>query len=129
MIKSNPSTTRTELQGLQKKIPLTADFVVSKVWRLAAMDPRQTGGSTWGQRRAFRLLLELRGGVGFIASRPKAELAALGRRGICARNLHMILRQMAGLEVQRHRGLINASGFEAEIRRLLRDAVRPGRLS
>jgi len=105
---------------------ITANYIISEIWELANWDPRRTAGKTSSQKRAFRLLLTIRGGVGFIASRPEAELAELGRRGICSANLSMILRKMAGLELQRRQGLINVSGFEAEVRRLMRDAARPG---
>lgn len=99
--------------------------MIQKLWQLANTDPNRTGGKIGSQRRAFRLVLDIRGGAGFIACRPKAELAALGRRGICAGNLHMILRQMAGFELQRRQSLISASSFRAQMRRLIREAVRP----
>jgi hypothetical protein len=105
---------------------ITANYIISEVWELANMDPRKTAGKTGSQKRAFRLLLTIRGGVGFIACRPEAELAELGRRGICSANLSMILRKMAGVELQWRRSLVDVSGFEAQMRRLMREAARPG---
>jgi len=103
---------------------ITADYIISTVWELANTNPSETGGKTGSQKRAFRLLLVIRGGAGFIACRPEAELAELGRRGICSANLGKILRNMAGVELQRRQGLIDASSFEEQIRRLMRDAAR-----
>ena len=113
---------------------ITANYIISEIWELANMDPRRTAGwtgskesseTTSSQKRAFRLLLTIRGGVGFIASRPEAELAELGRRGICSAKLSMILRKMAGLELQSRQGLIDVSGFEAQVRRLMCEAATP----
>ena len=103
---------------------VTADYIISTVWELANTNPSHTGGKTGSQKRAFRLLLLIRGGIGFLACQPEADLAELGRRGICSANLGTILRKMAGVELQRRRGLIDASVFEAEVRRLMRDAAR-----
>ena len=104
---------------------ITDNFIISQVWELANMDPSKTGGKTGSQTRAFRLLLVTHGGVGFIASRPETELAELGRRGICSANLSVILRKMAGLELQSRQGLIDVSGFEAQVRRLNCEAPTP----
>jgi hypothetical protein len=96
-----------------------ADYIVSKLWRVATVDPSATAGKTGAQRRAFGLVLGIRGGFDFIAKRPAAELAELGRRGICSASLGLILRKMAGIELRRRRGLISASGFKAEMRSLI----------
>jgi len=105
---------------------ITADYIISTVWELANTNPSETGGKTGSQVRAFRLLLLIRGGIGFIACRPEPELAELGRRGICSAKLGTILRKMAGVELQRRRGSIDVSGFKAQMRILMREAARPG---
>lgn len=104
---------------------ITDNFIISQVWELANWDPNTTGGKIGSQTRAFRLLLVTHGGVGFIASRPEAELAELGRRGICSVNLSVILRKMAGLELQCRQGLIDVSGFKAQVHRLMCEAATP----
>src|ERR1700730_14727717 len=106
----------------------TDNFIISQVWELANMDPNKTGGKTGSQTRAFRLLLVTHGGIEFIACRPATELEELGRRGVCSSNLHMILRQLAGVEL-RARGLRqDLAGLRLEWERLTSDAASPENL-
>ena len=123
MINPNRSTIGTELQDLPKDISRGAtSYIISKLWRLATVDPRQTDGKTGAQKHAFKLLLDIQGGVEFLTGRPKTELTALGQDGICSANLHVILRELARLELGRRRGLIDAREFRQQVTNLLRDA-------
>jgi hypothetical protein len=105
---------------------ITPNEIIAIVWELATADPGKTGRKTSSQKQAFRLLLRIRGGVAFIACRPKAELEELGRRGICSTKVGAILRKMAEVESQKRRGLISASSCAAQTRKLMRDMARPG---
>jgi len=91
---------------------ITPNEIISRVWGIANVDPCKTGQKTSAQKRAFRLLLRIRGGVAFLACRPRAELEELGRRGICSTKAAAILRKMAAVELQKRRGLITESGSE-----------------
>jgi hypothetical protein len=104
---------------------ITPNEIISMVWELATKEPNKTAGKTSSQKRAFRLLLRIRGGVEFIACRPKAELEELGRRGICSTNVGAILRKMVQVELQRRSGLITASGFKAQMQKFICDIARP----
>jgi hypothetical protein len=110
---------------MEETMTITPNEIIARVWELATADPGKTGRKTSSQKQAFRLLLRIRGGVAFIACRPKAELEELGRRGICSTNVGAILRKIAHVELQRRRGLIDVSDFKAQTRRLMRDLARP----
>jgi hypothetical protein len=110
---------------MEETMTITPNEIIAIVWELATKDPSKTARKTSSQKRAFRLLLDIRGGVGFIG-RPEAELEELGRRGICSTNVGTILRKIAHVELQRRRGLIDVSDFKAQMRRLMRDLARPG---
>jgi hypothetical protein len=88
------------------------------LWKLAN-GPGDTLGNIESQKRALRLLLEISGGVEFAVSRPPEELEELERRGICSGPA--ILQDLALLEIQRRRLMIDLSGIEARSRQILRD--------
>jgi hypothetical protein len=92
------------------------------VWELANMDPSKTAGKTGSQTHAFRLLLVTHGGIEFLASKPAIELEELGRRGVCSSNLHMILRQLAGVELRHRRLRQDLAGLRLEWDKLTSDA-------
>jgi hypothetical protein len=111
---------------MEEIMTITPNEIIARVWQLATADPGKTFRKMSTQKQAFRLLLRIRGGVAFLACRPKAELEELGRRGICSTELAAILRKMAEVESQKRRGLITASGCAAKMRKFMRDIVRPG---
>ena len=104
---------------------ITANYIISKVWELANTDPSKTGGKTGSQKRAFKMLLDIGGGVEFIVSRPVAELEELARRGVCSARVGTVLRELARVELQRRRALIDLADFTAQSRRLIREATEP----
>jgi hypothetical protein len=110
---------------MEETMTITPNEIIAIVRELATKDPSKTGRKTSSQKQAFRLLLRIRGGVAFIACRPKAELEELGRRGICSTKVGAILRKMAQVELQRRSGLITASGFKAQMRKFICDIARP----
>jgi hypothetical protein len=112
-------------ENLRVQMTITADDILIGFWRLASTPPSETTGSTRIQKSAFRQLLQIADGFGFIACRPRTELEELGRLGICSPNLSAILREIAGVELQRRRKLREISGLELEIQRLLRQAAEP----
>jgi hypothetical protein len=105
---------------------ITPNEIIAIVWELATKDPSKTARKTSSQKRAFRLLLRIRGGVAFIACRPKAELEELGRRGICSTESGAIFRKMVQVELQQRRGLITAASCASQMRKLIRDMARTG---
>jgi hypothetical protein len=111
---------------MEETMTITPNEIIAEVWELATADPGKTGQKTSSQKQAFRLLLRIRGGVAFIACRPKAELKELGRRGICSTKVGAILRKMAEVELQKRRSLITESACAAQIRKFMHDLVRPG---
>jgi hypothetical protein len=110
---------------MEETMTITPNEIIATVWALATKDPSKTARKTSSQKLAFRLLLRIRGGIAFIACRPKAELEELGRRGICLTNVGAILRKMAEVESHKRRGLITASGCAVQTRKFMRDMVRP----
>ena len=99
---------------------ITANDIITGFWDIANRDPSKTNGKTGSQKRAFKELLKIRGGVEFIVCRPWAELDELARRGVCSANLRTILPELAGVALQRRKVL---SDLESQMRRLLRDAA------
>jgi hypothetical protein len=102
---------------------ITEQDIITRLWEIANSPTSKARGTIGGRRSAFKLLLEIRGGFGFIASRPATELQGLGRRGICSPNLGTIMREIAGVELQRREKLRELAGLELETQRLLRQAV------
>jgi hypothetical protein len=62
---------------------VNAKEMVTRLWELANENPSKDMGNA-GQKSAFKLLLEVEGGIGFIAKRPAEEVEVLGA---CAHNL------------------------------------------
>jgi hypothetical protein len=101
-------------------ITITANDIITRFWDIANLDPSKTKGKVGSQKRAFKELLKIRGGVGFIACQPWAELDELARRGVCSDNLRTILPELVGVALQRRKVL---SDLDSQMRRLLRDAA------
>jgi hypothetical protein len=78
--------------------------MIRRLWNIANTLPAKTRGKVGAQRRAFRSLLEIRGGVEFVITRPEEELEQLVQRGIWQGQV--ILQELASLELQRRRGLL-----------------------
>jgi hypothetical protein len=100
---------------------ITANDILTRVWSLVNIDPVRTHGAT-GQKRAFKLMLDIQGGLGFVARRPRAELEGLARRGICAPELPWILGEMMGVELARRKGMVSSAQAEKQIRELKRSS-------
>jgi hypothetical protein len=88
------------------------------LWKLAN-GQGDTRGKMGSQKRALKLLLEIRGGVEFVISRRPEELEELERRGICSSPA--ILQDLALLEIQRRRLMLDLAAIEAHSRQILRD--------
>jgi hypothetical protein len=88
------------------------------LWKLANMPLRLTGGKRGSQRSALRLLLEIHGGAGFVASRGRQELEELDRRGVWVGPITLLdtLRELAGLEVRKLRLDKNLADIQSRIR-------------
>ena len=93
--------------------------VITGLWELANTPPSKTRGKIGSQKRALKLLLEIRGEVEFVISRRPEELEELERRGICSNPA--ILQDLALLEIQRRRLMLDLAGIEARSRQILRD--------
>jgi hypothetical protein len=91
--------------------------MIRSLWKLTNTPPATTGGKVGAQRRAFRLLLEIRGGVEFVITRPKEELEELVRRGIWQGQI--ILQELASLELQWRRGLLQMADLDHRRRQIL----------
>jgi hypothetical protein len=101
-------------------ITITANDIITGFWDIATRDPSKTNGKIGSQKRAFKELLKLRGGVEFVVCRPWAELDELARRGVCSANLRTILPELVGVALQRRKIL---SDLDSQMRILLRDAA------
>lgn len=104
-------------------ITIATNDIIIRFWDLANLDPSKTNGKIGSQKRAFKLLLGISGGVGFIACQPWAELDELARRGVCSANSRTVLPELAGVALQRRKVLLDLADLESQIRRLLRDAA------
>jgi hypothetical protein len=104
-------------------ITITANDIIIRFWDLANRDPSKTNGKIGSQKRAFKELLSISGGVEFIARHPWAELDELARRGVCSANLRTVLPELTGVALQRRKVLLGLADLESQIRRLLRDAA------
>ena len=92
--------------------------MIASLWKLVTRHPAENADKTC-QRRALRLLLQVRGGCEFVISRPNKELDELAQRGIWQEPV--ILQELAGLELQRRRLLSNLAHIDSQSRRILRD--------
>jgi hypothetical protein len=52
---------------MEETMTITPNEIITRVWELATADPDTTAGKTSSQKKAFGLLLRLRGGVAFLA--------------------------------------------------------------
>jgi hypothetical protein len=59
------------------EVTITANEIITKLWKLLNTSPSKTGGLTGSQRAALKLLLEIRGGEEFMTSRPQGEIEGL----------------------------------------------------
>jgi hypothetical protein len=105
---------------------ITANDIIIRLWALANMDPNKTNGKTCSQRRAFKLILDIRGGIGFLACRPETELEELARRGVCSADWRTILREIAHVESRYRKAQLDPATRERQMRRLRRAAAQPG---
>jgi hypothetical protein len=105
---------------------ITDNDILTQLWEWASAPPSQTKGKTDSQQSAFKLLLDVPGGVEFIICRPAGELEELGRRKVCSANLPMILRKMALVELKKRRARQDLADLELQRHRLLREAAEPG---
>ena len=92
--------------------------MITSLWNITNTPPAETCGKLGTQRRALRLLLEIRGGVEFVITRPKEELEELVRRGIWQGQI--ILQELASLELQWRRGLLQMADLDQRRRQILR---------
>ena|SRR5512133_2113637 len=97
---------------------LLPDMHIS-LWKLASTSLVKTGGKIGPQRRALRLLLEIRGGVEFVITRPKEELEGLIRFGIWQGEV--ILQELASLELQRRRMLLQMADLDQRRQQIISD--------
>jgi hypothetical protein len=106
-------------------ITITANDIITGFWDIATLDPSKTKGRTGSQKRAFKLLLKIRGGVSFIAGRPATELEELARRGVCSSDLRAILLEMFRVGSAHRNGVLHSAAAEKEMARLKRAAAQP----
>ena len=59
------------------EVTITANEIITKLWKLLNTSPIKTGGLTGSQRAALKLLLEIRGGEEFLTSRLHGEIEGL----------------------------------------------------
>ena len=104
---------------------ITDNNILTQLWAWASAPQSQTKGKTDSQRSAFKLLLEVPGGVEFVVYRPAEEIEELGRRGICSANLPMLLRKMAGVEAKKRQAREHLADLELQLHRLLCEAAEP----
>ena len=107
-------------------IAITANDIITGFWDIATRDPSKTKGKIGSQKRAFKYLLKIRGGVSFIAGRPATELDELARRGVCSSDLRAILLEMFRVGSAHRNGVLHSAAAEKEMARLKRAAVQPG---
>lgn len=93
--------------------------MIRNLWQVANTPPATTGGKLATQKRALRLLLEIRGGVEFVVSQPETALQELARRGVWQGRV--ILQELAKIELQRRRLLVDLADVECRSREILRD--------
>jgi hypothetical protein len=104
---------------------ITDNNILTQLWAWASAPQNQTKGKTDSQRSAFKLLLDVPGGVEFVVYRPAEEIEELGRRGVCSANLPMLLRKMAGVEAKKRQAREHLADLELQLHRLLCEAAEP----
>jgi hypothetical protein len=83
-------------------ITITANDSITGFWDIANRDPSKTNGKIGSQKRAFKELLRIRGGVEFIACHSTGQsLDELVRRGVCSAKQRTILPDLVGVALQR----------------------------
>ena len=98
--------------------------LITSLWEIANTPP-QTTQEKANSQRALQQLLEVRGGVEFVLARPKEEQEELRRRGIW--DGPIIIRELAGLELERRRLLVALTDIDSRSRQILRDLKLGGR--
>ena len=93
--------------------------MIRSLWNITNTPPAETSGKLGTQRRALRLLLEIRGGVEFVITRPKEEREELVRRGIWPGEI--ILQELASVELQRRRLLLQLAEVDNRSRQILKN--------
>ncbi|MGO9305216.1 MAG: hypothetical protein ACLP3R_16235 [Candidatus Korobacteraceae bacterium] len=63
---------------------ITRQGILERVWEIANTPPNQTNNTIEGQCQAWKLLVKVRGGEEFIASKPAAQFEHLRRLGIAS---------------------------------------------
>jgi hypothetical protein len=104
---------------------ITDNDTLTQLWDWASTPPSQTKGKTDSQQSAFKLLLDVPGGIEFIIYRPAEEIEKLGRRKVCSANLPVRLREMAGVVAKQRRARQHLADLELQWHRLLCEAADP----
>ena len=92
--------------------------MIKSLWEIVNTPPENTRAKINSQR-TLRTLLEVRGGVEFVLAKPKEEQEELRRRGIWDGTI--IIRELAGLELERRRLLVALVDIDSRSRQILRD--------
>jgi|SRR5580698_22431 hypothetical protein len=114
-------------EAMMTVVTITAEDIITGLWDIATRNPSKANRKRGNQKRAFKLILDIRGGVGFIACRPKTEIDELARRGVCSPDLPTILWEMAEIELQWRKGLLESGAREKQMRKLVRAVTQPGK--
>jgi hypothetical protein len=61
----------------REEVTITANEIITELWKLLNTSPSKTGGLTGSQRAALKLLLEIRGGEEFMTSRRQGKIEGL----------------------------------------------------
>lgn len=93
--------------------------MIRNLWRVANTPPVRTEWRVATQKRALRLLLVIRGGVDFVVSQPETALQELGQRGVWQGRI--ILQELAKIELQRRRLLVDLTDVERRSQEIVRD--------
>src|SRR4030081_445940 len=104
---------------------ITDNNILTQLWAWASAPQSQTKGKTDSQRSAFKLLLDVPGGVEFVVYRPAEEIEELGRRGVCFANLLMLLGKLAGVEAKKRQARGNLADLELQLQRRRCEAAEP----
>jgi len=85
------------------------------LWKLAN-GPGNALGNIGSQKRALKLLLEIRGGVEFVIGKSSVELEELQRRGVFGGTILLV--ELAGLELQRRQLLVELHKVDTRSREI-----------
>ena len=96
-----------------------ADQILPRMWdslRKLANGPGNALGNIGSQKRALKLLLEIRGGVEFVIGKSSVELEELQRRGVFGGTILLV--ELAGLELQRRQLLVELHKVDTRSREI-----------